>query len=110
MATPRKELSRYGKDYFQTFYFLRWTGKIVVTCRSHKAAVCMRGCLYAFRTALLAQPAYKPDLTRVVRMTKMRIKDNTLFLEYVDDRRKPPSDDSPDLSRSRRLDDAGRVR
>ncbi len=110
MATPRKELSRYGKDIFQLFYFLRWTGKASVCLRSHKSAVRARGRLYAFRSAFLAQPDYKPDLTRVVRMTKMRIKDNTLFLEYVDDRRKPPSDDRSDLSRSRRLDNAGRVR
>ncbi len=110
MATPRKDISRYGKDIFQLFYFLRWTGSVTVRFRSHEAAVRARGRLYAFRSAFLLQPNYKPDLTRVVRMTKMRIKDNTLFLEYVDDRRKPPSDDSPDLSRSRRLDDAGRVR
>ncbi len=109
MATPRKDISRYGKDIFQLFYLLRWSGKVAIRCSS-ATAVRVRGCLYAFRSAFLLQPDYKPDLTRVVRMTKMRIKDNTLTLEYVDDRRKPPNDDSPDLSRSRRLNNAGRVR
>ncbi len=107
MATPRKDLSRYGKDIFQLFYFLRWTGKAAVCFRSHTAARRARGILYAFRSAFLSQPDYKPDLTRVVRLTKMRIKDNTLSLEYVDDRHKSPGDDSPLLSRSRRLDNAG---
>ena len=113
MATPRKDLSRYGRDTFQFFYFLRWTGKAVIRYSSREVAVRARGRLYAFRTAFLSQPDYKPDLTRVVTMMKMRIKDNALILEYANDRAEPTAFDNftiTNLSRSRRLDDAGRIR
>ena len=82
MATPCKTVARSSKAIFSIFRILKRRRHFVWRFSTRRAAVLFRNRLYAFRSTFLSDPAAPPDLTRVVCMTKMKIKDKTLILEF----------------------------